>query len=138
MQVTGIIKNKARILSKVIYLDVAETANPDGPKKQWVLFKDKHTHADIQSITNAEPGSSIIIDGKDNINKQTGQSQIVINSLLNIIPTDASLPSASNNSFTSNKEEQIEKDLAFLIRQMPKQQAIDLLAKTIITLNGGN
>lgn len=145
MQVTGIIKNKARVLSKVVYLDVAETANPDGPKKQWVLFKDKHTHKDIQAVTNAEPGSSIIIDGKDNVNKQTGQSQIVINSLLNIIPTDASLTSSTNilqdellNPFPMEATANAWNALNDLMRHMPKQQAIGMLAKMISLLNGGN
>lgn len=144
MQVSGIIKNKARVLSKVIYLDVAETANPNGPKKQWVLFKDKHTNQDIQAITNAEPGSSIIIDGKDNVNKQTGQSQIVINNVLNIIPTDASLSSSESildellNPSSMESTADAWNSLNSLMRQMPKQQAIGMLAKMISILNGGN
>jgi hypothetical protein len=134
MQVTGIIKNKARVLPRVIYLDV-ETG--DGPKKQWVLFKDKHTYQDIQTISNAEPGATIIIDGKDNINKQTGQPQIVVNSLINLIPDGAALTN-TNASFSSpsDKKEQIQKDLQFLMRQLPKEDAIVMLAAQILKVSG--
>ena len=134
MQVTGIIKNKARVLSKVVYLDVETN---DGPKKQWVLFKDKHTHADIQTISNAEPGSSIIVDGKDNVNKQTGQAQIVVNSLINLIPDGAALTN-TNASFSSpsDKKEQIQKDMDFLVRQLPKNDAIVMLAAQILKVSG--
>lgn len=134
MQVTGIIKNKARILSKVVYLDVVDNGtNP----KQWVIFKDKHTYADIQSIANAEPGSTIIVDGKDNINKQTGQPQIVVNSLINIVPENAALSSA-NASFSvpTDKKDQIQKDLQFLVRQLSKEDAIVMLAAKIIEISG--
>ena len=65
MQFTGIIKNKARVLSKVVYLDVVTKV--DGPHKQWVLFKDKHTMQDINTIANAEPGSSIIEIGRAHV-----------------------------------------------------------------------
>ena len=101
MQFTGIIKNKARVLSKVVYLDVVTKVDKttqsngvtkiDGPHKQWVLFKNKHTMQDINTIANAEPGSSIIVDGKDNINQQTQLPQVVVNKLINIIPQDADL-----------------------------------------------
>ena len=134
MQVTGIIKNKARVLSKVVYLDVETN---DGPKKQWVLFKDKHTHADIQTISNAEPGSSIIVDGKDNVNKQTGQAQIVVNSLINLLPPGAMLSNTTASfSAPSDKKEQIQKDLQFLMRQLPKDDAIAMLAAQILKISG--
>jgi hypothetical protein len=134
MQVTGIIKNKARVLSKVVYLDVETN---DSPKKQWVLFKDKHTHADIQTISNAEPGATIIVDGKDNVNKQTGQAQIVVNSLINLIPDGAALTN-TNASFSSpsDKKEQIQKDMDFLVRQLPKNDAIVMLAAQILKVSG--
>jgi len=134
MQVTGIIKNKARVLSKVVYLDVETN---DSPKKQWVLFKDKHTHADIQTISNAEPGATIIVDGKDNVNKQTGQAQIVVNSLINLIPDGAALTN-TNASFSSpsDKKEQIQKDMDFLVRQLPKNDAIVMLATQILKVSG--
>lgn len=105
MQFTGIIKNKARVLSKVVYLDVVTKVDKvtkingvtkiEGPHKQWVLFKDKHTMQDINTIANASPGSSIIVDGKDNINQQTQLPQVVVNKLINIIPEDASLSNAT-------------------------------------------
>jgi hypothetical protein len=102
MQFTGIIKNKARVLSKVVYLDVVTKV--DGPHKQWVLFKDKHTMQDINTIANAEPGSSIIVDGKDNINQQTQLPQVVVNKLINIIPQDADL---SNTTMPDDASEDI-------------------------------
>ena len=102
MQFTGIIKNKARVLSKVVYLDVVTKV--DGPHKQWVLFKDKHTMQDINTIANAEPGSSIIVDGKDNINQQTQLPQVVVNKLINIIPKDADL---SNTTMPDDASEDI-------------------------------
>jgi hypothetical protein len=138
MKVSGILKNKARVLDKVIYLDVVESANdePNAPKKQWILFKDKHTLQDIKTIINAEPGYSLIVDGKDNINKMTGQQQIVVNSLLDVIPPNATMPTSSIVTDDLGKQEQIEKDLAFLMRQLSKQDAITMLAKTIVSLNG--
>ena len=102
MQFTGIIKNNARVLSKVVYLDVVTKV--DGPHKQWVLFKDKHTMQDINTIANAEPGSSIIVDGKDNINQQTQLPQVVVNKLINIIPQDADL---SNTTMPDDASEDI-------------------------------
>ena len=102
MQFTGIIKNKARVLSKVVYLDVVTKV--DGPHKQWVLFKDKHTMQDINTIANAEPGSSFIVDGKDNINQQTQLPQVVVNKLINIIPQDADL---SNTTMPDDASEDI-------------------------------
>lgn len=150
MQVSGIIKNKARVLSKVVYLDVVGSLTEKAPSMQWVLFKDKHTHQDIQAIINAEPGSSIIIDGKDNVNKQTGQSQIVIHSLLDIVPTDATLPAASSSILddlfhSSSMESTVDtakmtsdtwNSLNAIMRQVPKQLAIGMLAKMISHLNG--
>ena len=46
---------------------------------------------DINAVANAEPGSSIIVDGKDNVNQQTKLPQVVVNKLINIIPQDADL-----------------------------------------------
>jgi len=89
MQFTGIIKNKARVLPKVVYLDVVEKVG--GPHKQWVLFRPNHTMQDINEVANAKPGSSIIVDGKDNLNKKTNLSQVVVNKVINIIPEDGDL-----------------------------------------------
>ena len=118
MQFTGIIKNKARVLSKVVYLDVVTKVDKttqsngvtkiDGPHKQWVLFKNKHTMQDINTIANAEPGSSIIVDGKDNINQQTQLPQVVVNKLINIIPQDADLSNTTMPSFPDASSEDIE------------------------------
>ena len=136
MQVTGILKNKARILDKVIYLDVADKVNPEGPKTQWILFKDKHTMQDIKSIASANPGSYIMIDGKDNVNKMTGQQQIVVHSIINIVPEDANIsmdpmPTRSFYNHSSDAEKQLED----MINQMPKQEAISLLCAQILRLN---
>jgi hypothetical protein len=136
MQVTGILKNKARILDKVIYLDVAERSNPDGPKKQWILFKDKHTMQDIKAIASANPGSYIMIDGKDNLNKLTGQHQIVVHNIINIVPEDAVISNepVSMGSFYNHSSD-AEKQLEDMIRQMPTQEAISLLFAQILKLN---
>jgi len=136
MQVTGILKNKARILDKVIYLDVAERSNPNGPKTQWILFKDKHTMQDIKAIASANPGSYIMIDGKDNLNKLTGQHQIVVHNIINIVPEDAVISNepVSTGSFYNHSSD-AEKQLEDMIRQMPTQEAISLLFAQILKLN---
>ena len=144
MKVTGILKNKPRVLSKVIYLDVAESMADSAPKKQWIVFKDKHTYQDINTISNAVPGSSLIVDGKDNLNKMTGQQQVVVHSLVNIIPPDAPMPSYSSNTISNDfsipdATENISiiwHDLNALMSQLPKQKAIGMLAKKISILNG--
>jgi hypothetical protein len=136
MQVTGILKNKARILDKVIYLDVADKVNPDGPKKQWILFKDKHSMQDIKAIALANPGSYLIIDGKDNLNKITGQHQIVVHNIINIVPEDADIANDPllTGSFYNNSSD-TEKQLEAILGQMPKQEAIALLCAQISKLN---
>lgn len=131
MQVTGILKNKARILDKVIYLDVADKVNPDGPKKQWILFKDKHTMQDIKSIAAADPGSYLIIDGKDNVNKVTGQQQIVVHNVINIVPPDANVSAEIFYNHSSNAEEALEA----ITSAMLKEEAISLLCAQILKLN---
>lgn len=131
MQVTGILKNKARILDKVIYLDVADKVNPAGPKKQWIVFKDKHTMQDIKALADANPGSYLIIDGKDNINKMTGQQQIVVHNVINILPPDANVSAENFYNHSSNAEEALEA----IISGMPKQEAISLLCAQILKLN---
>lgn len=131
MQVTGILKNKARILDKVIYLDVADKVNPTGPKKQWIVFKDKHTMQDIKALADANPGSYLIIDGKDNINKMTGQQQIVVHNVINILPPDANVSAENFYNHSSNAEEALEA----IISGMPKQEAISLLCAQILKLN---
>jgi hypothetical protein len=136
MQVTGILKNKARILDKVIYLDMAERSNPDGPKKQWILFKDKHTMQDIKTIASANPGSYFIIDGKDNVNKMTGQQQIVVHNLINIIPPDANVSEASSSPENFyNYSSDAEKELEAIISGLPKQEAVSLLCAQILKIN---
>jgi len=136
MQVTGILKNKARILDKVIYLDVVERSNPDGPKKQWILFKDKHTMQDIKAIASANPGSYLMIDGKDNLNKVTGQQQIVVHNIINIVPENADIANDPllTGSFYNNSSD-AEKQLEVILSQMPKQEAISLLCAQISKLN---
>ncbi len=148
MQFTGIIKNKARVLPKVIYLDVVSKV--DGPHKQWVLFKSKHTMQDINMIANASPGSSIIVDGKDNINEQTNLPQVVINKLINIIPQDAEMPDTSSasalddlfvdgfavdaNAAAKNKVREV---VASYALKTSKQEAIVLLCQMITGLTVG-
>lgn len=148
MQVSGILKNKPRILSKVIYLDVAESLGEKAPKKQWIMFKDKHTMQDINTITNAIPGSSLIIDGKDNINKQTGQEQVVIHNLLNVIPPNATIPQTETtiedlmdsvsmlSTDTAHNTSLAWGQLNLLMQTLPKQTAIAMLAKMISRLIG--
>lgn len=124
MQFTGIIKNKARVLSKVVYLDVVTKVDKvtkingvtkiEGPHKQWVLFKDKHPMHDINKIANASPGSSIIVDGKDNINQQTQLPQVVVNKLINIIPEDGSL-----SNVTMPDEPKSGQDIMDILLSMP-------------------
>ena len=136
MQVTGILKNKARVLSKVIYLDVATSLSDSAPKKQWIAFKDKHTLQDINALVNAVPGSSLIIDGKDNLNKMTGQQQIVIHSVLNIIPPNATMPSSDTIlDELLNPASDAWNDLHAIVSKLPKQTAIGMLAKMIGVLN---
>ena len=143
MQFTGIIKNKARVLSKVVYLDVVTKV--DGPHKQWVLFKDKHTMQDINTIANAEPGSSIIVDGKDNINQQTQLPQVVVNKLINIIPKDADLsnttmPDASSEDIlnemldSSPSKDKVREVVGQYALKTSKQDAIVLLCQMITGL----
>lgn len=148
MQFTGIIKNKARVLPKVVYLDVVSKV--DGPHKQWVLFKSKHTMQDINMIANASPGSSIIVDGKDNINEQTNLPQVVINKLINIIPQDAEMPDTSSasalddlfvdgfavdaNAAAKNKVREV---VASYALKTSKQEAIVLLCQMITGLTVG-
>ena len=146
MQFTGIIKNKARVLSKVVYLDVVTKV--DGPHKQWVLFKDKHTMQDINTIANAEPGSSIIVDGKDNINQQTQLPQVVVNKLINIIPKDADLsimtmPDASSEDIlnemldSSPSKDKVREVVGQYALKTSKQDAIVLLCQMITGLTTG-
>ena len=146
MQFTGIIKNKARVLSKVVYLDVVTKV--DGPHKQWVLFKDKHTMQDINTIANAEPGSSIIVDGKDNINQQTQLPQVVVNKLINIIPKDADLsnttmPDASSENIlnemldSSPSKDKVREVVGQYALKTSKQDAIVLLCQMITGLTTG-
>ena len=146
MQFTGIIKNKARVLSKVVYLDVVTKV--DGPHKQWVLFKDKHTMHDINTVANAEPGSSIIVDGKDNINQQTQLPQVVVNKLINIIPKDADLsntnmPDASSEDIlnemldSSPSKDKVREVVGQYALKTSKQDAIVLLCQMITGLTTG-
>ena len=146
MQFTGIIKNKARVLSKVVYLDVVTKV--DGPHKQWVLFKDKHTMQDINTVANAEPGSSIIVDGKDNINQQTQLPQVVVNKLINIIPKDADLsnttmPDASSEDIlnemldSSPSKDKVREVVGQYALKTSKQDAIVLLCQMITGLTTG-
>ena len=149
MQFTGIIKNKARVLSKVVYLDVVTKV--DGPHKQWVLFKDKHTMQDINTIANAEPGSSIIVDGKDNINQQTQLPQVVVNKLINIIPQDAdlsnttmpSVPDAASEDIlnemldSSPSKDKVRQAVGQYALKTSKQDAIVLLCQMITGLTTG-
>lgn len=146
MQFTGIIKNKARVLSKVVYLDVVTKV--DGPHKQWVLFKDKHTMHDINTVANAEPGSSIIVDGKDNINQQTQLPQVVVNKLINIIPQDADLSNTNmpddasqdilNEMLDSSpSKDKVRQAVGQYALKTSKQDAIVLLCQMITGLTTG-
>lgn len=163
MQFTGIIKNKARVLSKVVYLDVVTKVDKatqingvtqiDGPHKQWVLFKNNHTMQDINAVANAKPGSSIIVDGKDGINNQTQLPQVVVSKIINIIPQDADLsnttmPDASESAQdimdmllespnTTSLQNEVKAVVGKYALKTSKQDAIVLLCQMITGLTVG-
>lgn len=125
MQFTGIIKNKARVLSKVVYLDVVEKVG--GPHKQWVLFKNNHTMQDINAVASAKPGSSIIVDGKDGINNQTQLPQVVVSKIINIIPEDADL---SNTTMPDASESA--QDIMDLLLESPNTTSLQNEVKAVV------
>ena len=151
---TGVLLSKPRLVSeKVTYLNMQNVG--DGKKLQWVVFNANFDKADLKKLQFAEPETIITIFGTDNVNKQTGQHQIVVQQLLSVSDaTDA-------DTFTSNDaSSDILNDLLMgetvtnaqtdtpqliastwnqlnaLVAKLPKQTAIGMLAKQIIVLNG--
>jgi len=137
---TGILLRKPRLGSpKVTYLDVK--TDVVGRTLQWVVFNNNFDTSTLNSIRNADANAAITILGTTNINKKTGQDQIVVQKVLNIAGADANAESVvvRTTSLSNDDAESIFStwnQLNALVEKLPKQLAIGMLAKCISVVNG--
>ena len=83
---SGVILGQPRKLEKVTYLNVKTVE--DGRTLQWVFFNKNHDAKDLRRVQNAQDGTIIKVNGSTNVNKATGQDQIVIQKLLSVTMPD--------------------------------------------------
>jgi len=138
LALTGILLQKPKLVSeKVTYLYMQNTE--DGKKLQWVVFNANFDKADLRKLQFAQPEAVIKVFGTNNTNAKTGQEQIVIQKLLSVSDAqDANTftPKDIESDFAPITNADTYAKLFALMQEVPKPQAIYMLARCIASLTG--